>query len=73
MSTENLTIEVVLNGEPSSVANGLTVSGLIEKLELKDQRVAVEYNLSILSQPSWELTVLHAGDRLEIVHFVGGG
>ena len=66
-------IDVVINGEGRMVAAGLTVSELIAQLQLASQGVAIEYNLSILSQRLWPETRLQDGDRLEIVHFVGGG
>lgn len=50
-----------------------TVSDLIDGLGLKGDRVAVEHNRSIVSRPDWPATPIHAGDRFEIVHFVGGG
>jgi thiamine biosynthesis protein ThiS len=45
----------------------------LEQLGLNSGRVAIEYNLQILPRAKWEATLLAAGDRLEIVQFVGGG
>lgn len=73
MNSESQQIEIMINGEPRSVATDLTVSELLAQLDLTRERVAVEHNLSILSQRYWADTRLKAGDRLEIVHFVGGG
>lgn len=50
-----------------------TVAALIEALEMKSDRVAVELNREIAPRDRWRETVLKEGDRLEIVHFVGGG
>jgi thiamine biosynthesis protein ThiS len=66
-------ITIHLNGEPQEVAEGLTVAGLLAKLHLPADRVAVERNREIVSRQRWGETVLEAGDRLEVVHFVGGG
>jgi thiamine biosynthesis protein ThiS len=66
-------IEVILNGEPRAVAPETTVAALVEELQLRPERLAVEYNLEILPRRRWAETVLAAGDRLEVVHFVGGG
>ena len=66
-------IEIVVNGEPHSVPDGSTVSELLDSLGLPADRVAVEYNREILKKDRWPETRLQAGDRLEIVHFVGGG
>jgi thiamine biosynthesis protein ThiS len=51
----------------------LTLSALVEILGMKADRVAVELNREIVPRDRWAETHLHEGDRLEIVHFVGGG
>lgn len=62
-----------INGEPRDVPSGLTVAQLVAHLGMKTDRVAVELNLEILPRNKWEVTALREGDKLEIVHFVGGG
>jgi len=62
-----------LNGEAQEVPEGLTLAGLLEWLKLPADRVAVEHNLSIVHRDRWAETRLQPGDRLEVVHFVGGG
>lgn len=52
---------------------GITVSGLLEQLQLQQNRVAVELNLEILPKARYADQVIQDGDRIEIVHFVGGG
>jgi len=66
-----MTIQV--NGETKQVPEGLTVADLLRQLEFPDDRVAVERNLEILPRTQWVGTRIEAGDRYEIVHFVGGG
>ena len=66
-------IEITINGEPRSIAAESTVTDLVTLLDLTAQRLAIELNLSILPRPVWTETRLQAGDKLEIVHFVGGG
>ena len=66
-------IQVVVNGETRTVAEGQTILGLLGELQLDPQRVAVELNRRIVKQPEWEGTILGAGARIEIVQFVGGG
>jgi len=66
-------IGVTVNGDPMQVAAGLTLSRLIVQLELDTRKVAVERNLEIVPRSTYDSTVLEAGDRLEIVHFIGGG
>lgn len=62
-----------LNGEQREFPDGLTVSALVAELGMKPDRVAVELNLVIVPRASWEATSLQEGDKLEVVHFVGGG
>jgi thiamine biosynthesis protein ThiS len=50
-----------------------TLAALIESLSMKSDRVAVELNRDIVARDRWPETLLKDGDRLEIVHFVGGG
>jgi thiamine biosynthesis protein ThiS len=66
-------MNLVVNGEKRKVKGPITLSGLVEKLGMKADRVAVELNLNIVPRGQWTETQLSDGDRLEIVHFVGGG
>ena len=66
-------IGLTVNGDQMQVAAGLTLSQLIVQLELDTRKVAVERNLEIVPRSTYDSTVLEAGDRLEIVHFIGGG
>jgi len=62
-----------LNGEQREFPDGLAIAALVEQLGMKRDRVAVELNLEIVPRARWETTTLKNGDRLEVVHFVGGG
>ena len=66
-------MEIQLNGEKREVPDGLTVSALLAHLGLNPARVAIERNLEILPRAAWPTTSVTAGDRYEIVQFVGGG
>ena len=66
-------IALSVNGELMQVAAGLTLAQLIGQLELDTRKVAVERNLEIVPRSAYATTGLEAGDRLEIVHFIGGG
>ena len=68
-----MTLSITLNGEPRSVAAGLTIAGLLGDLGLDAAKVAVERNLEIAPRSQFALQALADGDKLEIVHFVGGG
>ena len=65
-------VTLTINGESKSVT-ATTLAALITELGMKSDRVAVELNREIVSRAQWEQTALHDGDKLEIVHFVGGG
>jgi thiamine biosynthesis protein ThiS len=62
-----------INGEQRDFPDGLTVAGLVTQLGIKPDRVAVELNLEIVPRTNWDATSLKNGDKLEVVHFVGGG
>ena len=62
-----------INGEEKEFANDLSLAQLIEHLAMKPDRVAIERNREIVPRGQWAETILADGDRLEIVHFVGGG
>ena len=66
-------IQIELNGETREISPGSTVTGLLAELGLDTRKVAVERNLEIVPKSLYAETELSAGDRLEIVHFVGGG
>ena len=65
-------MQIFLNGEPKECPSG-SLAQLISQLGMKDDRVAVELNREIVPRAHWSDTELSDGDRLEIVHFVGGG
>jgi thiamine biosynthesis protein ThiS len=66
-------MRLFINGDEKSFADSLSLAELIEQLGMKGDRVAVELNREIVSRSQWPETTLEDGDRLEIVHFVGGG
>ena len=66
-------MELVINGESHTAEDGCSMLDLLDSLQVPADRVAIEYNGLILSKDAWATTRLKAGDKLEIVHFVGGG
>jgi sulfur carrier protein len=62
-----------INGEDRDFTDPLSLQGLVTQLGMKPDRVAVELNREIVPRDQWPTTALKDGDRLEIVHFVGGG
>ena len=68
-----VTIQVVINGEPREVPDGLNIAALLAHLGIASERVAIERNRDILPRANWQATLVQPGDSYEIVHFVGGG
>jgi thiamine biosynthesis protein ThiS len=68
-----VTIQVVINGEPRDVPDGLNVLALLAHVGITAERVAIERNRDILPRADWPQTLVQPGDSYEIVHFVGGG
>ena len=66
-------MNIVLNGEEINIADNLNVIGLIELYELPASKVAVERNLEIVPKSAYATTMLKENDKVEIVHFIGGG
>ncbi len=65
-------MKLTINGQQQDSAS-TTLAQLIERLGMKQDRVAVELNRNIIPRDQWAGTNLTEGDQLEIVHFVGGG
>lgn len=67
-------MQVQINGEPREFSDtSLRLRELVEQLSLAPQRIAIEVNRQIVRRADWEQTEIQDGDRVEIVHFVGGG
>ncbi|MBU8538611.1 sulfur carrier protein ThiS [Roseomonas tokyonensis] len=64
---------IQVNGESRQVPQGASVAELLALIGLAAPKVAVERNLEIVPRSAWASTPLAEGDRLEIVHFIGGG
>jgi thiamine biosynthesis protein ThiS len=66
-------MNIHLNGELREVPDNLTLAALLEWLNLPADRLAVERNREVAARSTWGKTMIQPGDRLEVVHFVGGG
>lgn len=64
---------LTINGEDCEVSAIQTLAELLAQLGMKPDRVAVEVNRELVRRDRWSETKLADGDKLEIVHFVGGG
>ena len=68
-----MTLSLILNGEPRRLEAVGNVAELVAALGLEPRKVAVERNLEIVPRSAYGQTRLTDGDRIEIVHFIGGG
>lgn len=66
-------VQIVLNGESRPLEPGTTVAALVARLDLGGRRMAVEVNEEVIPRSEYAGRVLGDGDRVEIVHAVGGG
>jgi thiamine biosynthesis protein ThiS len=64
---------IQLNGESREVLEGWMLSDLVHELSLAPARIAIEVNQRVIRRDQWQRTALAEDDRIEIVHFVGGG
>jgi sulfur carrier protein len=68
-----VTLKVIVNGEPIDISDGSTVAKLLEDLQIGRDRVAVEVGLEIVPKADYDTHTLQEGDKVEVVQFVGGG
>ena len=73
MSLPEKKLKAVINGSEMELPEGTTIEGLLNILEMDSVLVAVEQNLDIVPKRSFRERTIASGDRIEIVHFVGGG
>ena len=66
-------MNIILNGDSKEIPDSLALDALITELGLKSERLAIEVNRRIIRRADWPSTTLSEGDKVEIVHFVGGG
>ena len=66
-------MKITLNGDPLEIDGPLAVDKLLAVLDIDQRRVAVEHNLRILKRAAYGATLVRDGDRIEVVHAVGGG
>ena len=67
------TLHIQVNGEPRETRVGTTVAELLQELDIRPDRVAVELNLQILDRQEFDRRAFNDGDRIEVISFIGGG
>jgi sulfur carrier protein len=66
-------MQIIVNGDPAEVPEALPMLDLLERLELTGRRLAIEVNEELVPRSRFATHRLQAGDRVEIIHAVGGG
>jgi len=66
-------MRVFVNGDEKEFGVGISLAELITQLDLPAPRIAIELNREVVRRSDWSSTMLKDDDRIEIVHFVGGG
>lgn len=66
-------MKVYINGEEYIFKKSKNIKEIVEEFKLDNTPVAVEYNKKIIKKNTWEKTLISDGDKIEIVHFIGGG
>jgi sulfur carrier protein len=66
-------MNIVVNGEKLKVKNDITIEELLEELSIKDKVMAVAINMEIVKKEDWSKYIIQENDKLELLHFVGGG
>ncbi|MEP7039103.1 MAG: sulfur carrier protein ThiS [Acidobacteriota bacterium] len=66
-------MKIVVNGEMKEIAGNLNLTGLLKQLSMPDERIAIELNKEVVRKKDWETIKISDADKIEIIHFVGGG
>ncbi len=66
-------MKVVINGETREIAKQVNLLELLKEFSLPSERIAIELNRRVVRKKDWESILVNDADRIEIVHFVGGG
>ena len=66
-------LTITLNGDSFDLDAPMTITEMLDYLDIDSRRVAVEHNLTVVKRAAFDSTLINAGDQIEIVNFVGGG
>lgn len=66
-------MNIVVNGETKQLSDSMNLFELLQTLDLPTEKVAVELNKEVVRRKNWENIIVEDADKIEIVHFVGGG
>ena len=66
-------MEIIINGEKKQLSQTLSLSELLTHFSLSAERIAIELNREVVRRKDWGNIKVGEGDKLEVIHFVGGG
>lgn len=66
-------MKVYINGESKEISKQLNLLELLKEFSLPSERIAIELNKQVVRKKDWEIIVINDSDKIEVVHFVGGG
>ena len=66
-------MKIVVNGEEKTFEDGTTLAGIIDKLGIADKVMAAAVNMEVIKKDNWSSFIPKDGDKIELLHFVGGG
>ena len=69
----NKSMKILVNGETKEFEKELSISELLNELDLSSKLIAIELNKNVIRKKDWEDIKINENDKIEIVHFVGGG
>jgi sulfur carrier protein len=65
--------KIQLNGKKIPIKSKVTIYDLLKRFKLNNKKIAIEYNGTIISKSVYKKKYLKSNDKLEVVHFIGGG
>ena len=66
-------MRIFINGETKDLAEEINLTELLKHFSLSSERIAIELNKEVIRKKDWENIKVNDGDKLEVIHFVGGG
>ena len=66
-------MKIVVNGEKKEVEEGITVGKLLDELGIRDKTMATAIDMQVVKKEAWDKRVIKEGEKVEFLHFVGGG
>jgi sulfur carrier protein len=66
-------IGIIVNGEKREIKENMSVSNLLKELQIEQKTMAAAINMEVVKKENWETVKIKSGDKVEFLHFVGGG